>query len=132
VRRVIVGVMVVMLAFVFSVSTSNVLAQLGNQCEGNFDLDQDVDGTSAAIFKEDFGRSEFNNPCPEPFYHSPPSATKYERMFCERASECWDAGYELTPTQDEWICCCWDQDVKFNYGCRGFEYCSFVLRGLCR
>ena len=33
-------------------------------CEGNFDCDQDVDGTDAAIFKEDFGRSKFGNPCP--------------------------------------------------------------------
>ena len=29
-------------------------------CEGNFDCD----GTDAALFKQDFGRSGFNNPCP--------------------------------------------------------------------
>ena len=33
-------------------------------CEGNFDCDGDVDGTDAAIFKEDFGRTVFSNPCP--------------------------------------------------------------------
>lgn len=33
-------------------------------CIGNFDGDQDVDGTDAAKFKENFGRSSFNNPCP--------------------------------------------------------------------
>lgn len=33
-------------------------------CEGNFDFDEDVDGTDAAVFKEDFGRSTFKNPCP--------------------------------------------------------------------
>ncbi len=33
-------------------------------CEGNFDCDQDVDGTDAAVFKADFGRSPFKNPCP--------------------------------------------------------------------
>jgi hypothetical protein len=33
-------------------------------CEGNFDADQDVDGTDAATFKSDFGRSPFKNPCP--------------------------------------------------------------------
>ena len=33
-------------------------------CEGNFDCDQDVDGTDAAVFKQDFGRSPFSNPCP--------------------------------------------------------------------
>ena len=46
---------------VFSLSVSNVL---GQPCEGNFDCDQDVDGTDAAVFKEDFGRSQFSNPCP--------------------------------------------------------------------
>ena len=39
-----------------------VLAQ--DACEGNFDCDGDVDGTDAAVFKSDFGRSGFNNPCP--------------------------------------------------------------------
>jgi hypothetical protein len=33
-------------------------------CEGNFDNDQDVDGTDAGLFKSNFGRSEFINPCP--------------------------------------------------------------------
>ena len=33
------------------------------ECEGNFDCDGDCDGTDAATFKADFGRSGFNNPC---------------------------------------------------------------------
>jgi hypothetical protein len=33
-------------------------------CEGNFDYDDDQDGTDAALFKQDFGRIEYNNPCP--------------------------------------------------------------------
>jgi hypothetical protein len=32
-------------------------------CEGNFDCDEDCDGTDAAKFKVDFGRSSFENPC---------------------------------------------------------------------
>jgi hypothetical protein len=32
-------------------------------CEGNFDDDEDVDGTDAATFKADFGRSGFLRPC---------------------------------------------------------------------
>jgi len=32
-------------------------------CEGNFDRDMDVDGSDAALFKADFGRSEILNPC---------------------------------------------------------------------
>jgi hypothetical protein len=35
-----------------------------DRCEGNFDGDQDQDGTDAAKFKLDFGRNEFDNPCP--------------------------------------------------------------------
>lgn len=33
------------------------------ECEGNFDGDPDVDGSDAAVFKADFGRSGFKNPC---------------------------------------------------------------------
>ena len=43
-------------------STTVVFAQ--DFCEGNFDYDQDQDGTDAFTFKEDFGRSTFGNPCP--------------------------------------------------------------------
>ena len=32
-------------------------------CEGNFDADSDVDGSDGLIFKMDFGRSHFNDPC---------------------------------------------------------------------
>jgi len=32
-------------------------------CEGDFDCDGDCDGSDAALFKSDFGRSDFNNPC---------------------------------------------------------------------
>ena len=40
------------------------IAVAQDPCEGNFDCDQDVDGTDAAVFKEDFGRSQFSDPCP--------------------------------------------------------------------
>jgi hypothetical protein len=33
------------------------------ECEGNFDCDQDCDGSDAATFKADFGRSTYNRPC---------------------------------------------------------------------
>ncbi len=32
-------------------------------CEGDFDCDGDVDGTDATLFKIDFGRRTYNNPC---------------------------------------------------------------------
>jgi hypothetical protein len=35
----------------------------GCDCKSNFDCDYDVDGTDAARFKADFGRSLFSNPC---------------------------------------------------------------------
>ena len=60
-RRLIVSMIVFAFAFVVSLLPAAVLAQ---PCEGNFDCDQDVDGTDAAVFKEDFGRSLFFNPCP--------------------------------------------------------------------
>ena len=40
-----------------------VIHQLQDVCEGNFDCDEDCDGTDAGIFKLDFGRSPFNDPC---------------------------------------------------------------------
>jgi len=33
------------------------------ECEGNFDDDDNQDGSDAAIFKVDFGRDIYNNPC---------------------------------------------------------------------
>jgi hypothetical protein len=33
------------------------------ECEGNFDNDQDQDGTDSFTFKADFGRNPFNRPC---------------------------------------------------------------------
>ena len=59
-KRLIVGVLVV--AVMFSMSISIVMPQ--DACEGDFDCDQDVDGTDAAVLKSDFGRSEFLFPCP--------------------------------------------------------------------
>ena len=117
--------------FVFSVSASHVLAQPGNQCEDNVDLDYDVDGSDAAVFKQDFGRSGFNNPCPEPPMDFYPIMTKFERMFCEVTPDCWAEGYEFTPGFTDEICCCWDPTLTFNYGCRGFSYCVIDLRGEC-
>jgi hypothetical protein len=35
----------------------------GDVCYGNFDGDQDEDGTDVFTFKVDFGRSSFNRPC---------------------------------------------------------------------
>ena len=33
------------------------------ECEGNFDCDEDCDGSDAGTFKVDFGRNDFFNPC---------------------------------------------------------------------
>jgi len=38
------------------------------ECEGNFDGDQDQDGTDAANFKLHFGRNSFNRPCNNDFF----------------------------------------------------------------
>jgi hypothetical protein len=42
----------------YSSSNTNVCG-----CEGDFDRDNDVDGSDASEFKQDFGRSTFANPC---------------------------------------------------------------------
>jgi len=39
------------------------LCKTYGDCEGNFDRDQDVDGTDASTFKRDFGRSVLLRPC---------------------------------------------------------------------
>lgn len=33
------------------------------ECEGDFDCDRDQDGTDAGVFKAEFGRSSYKNPC---------------------------------------------------------------------
>jgi len=33
------------------------------ECEGDFDCDGDIDETDAALFKADFGRNQYKNPC---------------------------------------------------------------------
>lgn len=55
------------MAFMFLLSAPYVMAQCDPNnppCEGDFDCDCDVDGSDAAGFKSDFGRSGFNFPCP--------------------------------------------------------------------
>ena len=61
-KKILAEVVIVMVSL-FMLSTSTVLAQI-DYCEGNFDYDKDVDGGDAALFKSDFGRSQFSNPCP--------------------------------------------------------------------
>ena len=45
-------------------STTSTIA--GPPCEGDFDCDSDVDGSDARLFKIDFGRSLYLNPCNQP------------------------------------------------------------------
>jgi hypothetical protein len=56
-------VVAVAAVFLFSLSISAVMAQV-DYCEGNFNYDQDVDGSDAFTFKSDFGRSGISDPCP--------------------------------------------------------------------
>ena len=61
-KRTVLLIMITVLSCFLLCSASSINAQ--DACEGNFDCDQDVDGTDAAVFKEDFGRSPFQAPCP--------------------------------------------------------------------
>jgi hypothetical protein len=65
-RKILVGTLI-FITGLFVLSTSTVMAQCDPNnppCEGDFDCDCDQDGTDAAIFKSDFGRSPFFFPCP--------------------------------------------------------------------
>ena len=54
----------ILLVGLLMLSASTVSAQI-DYCEGNFDYDDNQDGSDAFIFKTDFGRSIItNNPCP--------------------------------------------------------------------
>ena len=55
--------MILTVAFTFCLLGSTLKAQI-DYCEGNFDYDQDQDGTDAFQFKTDFGRHQYENPCP--------------------------------------------------------------------
>ena len=47
----------------FFLTSNTVLSQETSQCLGDFDFDGDCDGSDAATFKTDFGRSSFVDPC---------------------------------------------------------------------
>ena len=83
-RKIFVRGLILMLG-VFFLSTQIVLAQ---PCEGNFDCDDNVDGTDAYIFKENFGRNTYENPCDECF--ACPSC----EPVCEPCATCSFASYE--------------------------------------
>jgi hypothetical protein len=56
-------------------------------CEGNFDYDNDVDGSDASIFKQNFGRSSILNPCP------PDGPAPVEKSWQSAWYEGYDDGY---------------------------------------
>ena len=59
-KRIVAGVLIVV-ASLFLLPAPYCLAQ--DVCEGNFDCDQDVDGSDLTTFIIDFNRSSMNNPC---------------------------------------------------------------------
>ena len=67
-----IGLLLVMLAVLFVMSTSDVRAQ---PCNGDFNCDGDVDGSDASLFRTDFGRGGYSNPCDPCFAASPPART---------------------------------------------------------
>ncbi len=109
-KRTVLLIMVTVLSCFLLCSVSNVIAQ--DACEGNFDCDQDVDGTDAAVFKEDFGRSAFKNPCPD--CQENPCPNYYEP--CVSNEDC-DSG-----------CCCNEADVD---RCHDQTYCESVIGAQC-
>lgn len=61
-KKILVSTLILM-AGLLLLSVPTVSAQI-DYCEGNFDYDQDQDGSDAFTFKEDFGRSILGNRCP--------------------------------------------------------------------
>ena len=93
IRKMLIGALIV-IAGLLLLSAPCVLAQ--DVCEGNFNCDQDVDGSDAALFKSDFGRSEFFNPCPPYDIPFPCNPCPYGMVDC--GAKCVD------PMADEDFC----------------------------
>lgn len=76
-------------------------------CQGNFDYDDDVDGTDAAVFKQHFGRSFFKSRCPDdgPAPMARTGQTKcYDENGEERACSLWhpELGFIRTGEDGDW------------------------------
>jgi hypothetical protein len=79
------GKVLALFGIVFFWSSTVLFAQ--DFCEGNFDFDQDQDGTDAFTFKTDFGRSTFGNPCPT---DGPAPVPKTKQTTCFPSEAPWD------------------------------------------
>lgn len=104
-----------LLLCIVMVPVSTVFAQ---PCEGNFDCDQDVDGSDAAVFKQDFGRSPFFEPCDTCIDSPCPCTTACPNNYepCVSNDDC-DSG-----------CCCNEADAD---RCHDQTYCESVLGSQC-
>ena len=83
-------------------------------CEGNFDYDDDQDGSDAVQFKEDFGRMSYDNPCP-PDGPAPVQKTGHTRCWNEDGDQivchpCVIGGGPCYPTGQDGM---WQKGVAF-------------------
>jgi hypothetical protein len=78
----------ILIAMVVLLSTPVAFGQ--DICESDFNCDGNVDANDVSTFLEDFGRSPFNNPCPE----YPPVATFFDD-FNDGDADGWWLGYSL-------------------------------------
>ena len=60
-KKNLVGMLIVVVVLLLAVAP---IAVAQDMCVGDFDYDTDCDGTDAAVFKSDYGRGGYNNPCP--------------------------------------------------------------------
>jgi hypothetical protein len=105
-NRIIVGTLIVITSL-FMLSSSNILAQ--EPCTADFDCNGNVDADDVTTFLSQFGRSPFNNPCPD-CYDSPCPEP------CTSNDDC-DSG-----------CCCEELDAD---RCHDQTYCESVLGSQC-
>ena len=84
-----------------------VIHQEIDYCEGDFDNDGDQDGTDAAVFKSDFGRSPFNKQCPTVI-----TTTITPFSTCDTPENC---------QQYDGNCCCTNGTIQM---CQHYSDCS--------
>jgi hypothetical protein len=106
-NKILAGTLIIV-AGVFMLSASSVMAQ--EPCESDFTCDGDVDADDVEKFLEDFGRFQFNNPCPD-CYDSPCPCNSCPYGMIDCGGKCVD------PMTDEAYC-------GVNEECLGGTFCG--------
>ena len=117
-KKMLAGALIVV-AGVFMLSVSSVMAQL--PCTADFNCDQNVDATDVDTFLSQFGRNPFNDPCPDCYDSSCPCLNECPVAMCfvpDGLFSCLEAGGTGN------CCCCVPIGSPYLTGvCTDFETC---------